>query len=102
MKDLAALDYYFHQLRHDFLNSKIPEMVQHKNKALGLAATDMIREMLEHNLNIEDMKNCYKDFLPRELWKNHRYWVKTPLLEAVNRGWINSKQNVGYVKVSYP
>lgn len=101
LKDLAALDYYFHQLRYDFLIGRIPEMGQHKNKALGLAATDMIREMLENHLELDDMKTRYKDFLPKELWKTHRFWLKQPLLDAVNKGLVNSKQNVGYVKEQF-
>ncbi|XP_054715541.1 tyrosine-protein kinase JAK2-like [Uloborus diversus] len=103
--DARTFSYYFHQVRNDFLDGKVPELMgrQLRERALGLVATDIIRLMLELKLTPDTMKYNSRDFLPQDLkrsplWDN---FLRDPLQKAVSRGWKNSRQNAEFVKEKY-
>ncbi|XP_013776331.1 tyrosine-protein kinase JAK2-like [Limulus polyphemus] len=100
--DENTFNYYFHQMRSDFLSGKIPEVLK-KNffeKALGLAVTDMVRDLLVQKLQPQDKKINYCEFLPQDLRKN-KFWISRPVHKALLQCWQNSKQNVDFVKEEY-
>lgn len=101
--DARTFNYYFHQVRSDFLEGKIPELLgrQFRDSALGLVATDIIRLMLELKSSPDTMRYNSRDFLPHELkrsvlWDN---FLHKNLQKAVSRGWKYSRQNPEFVKV---
>ncbi|XP_015930975.1 tyrosine-protein kinase JAK2 [Parasteatoda tepidariorum] len=101
--DARTFNYYFHQVRTDFLEGKIPELFKFRESALGLVATDIIRLMLEMKLTPDTMKYNCRDFFPQELKRSPLLdsFLQGPLEKAVTKGWQNSRQNSEFVKEKY-
>ncbi|GFS90101.1 tyrosine-protein kinase hopscotch [Nephila pilipes] len=99
------LDYYFHQAHSDFIEGRITELCRDhlRDSALGLVATDIIRDLLEKNQTPETAKFNGKNYIPQILRRNHLWdtFVHDPLEKAVVRGWKNCRQNSGFVKEKY-
>lgn len=100
--DPSALDYYFHQIRSDFLAGSIPDALKSQDKVLGLAVTDMLRVIKETGTARELVEKDYKKYLPRELMKNMlvtlgiRKAIRKPLLDVEQ-----SDIDIVYIKAQY-
>lgn len=83
--DKAAYDYFYHQIRYDVLNNNIPEIKypQYKNDILGLCVTDMYVEMIEKNKSVDDLLKSYKNYIPKELFKNHKIFAKREIENSI-------------------
>lgn len=99
--DPEACNYYFHQMRNDFLQGKIKPLLNNHDDSFGLAVTDIIRTALESNLNPEQMKIEYSHFLPKVLQKWSIFMLKERINKAITKAFRNSGQNVFYVKQQY-
>lgn len=76
--DKITYDYFYHQVRFDVLHNNIPEIEypKYKNEIMGLCVTDMYVEMIEKNKSVDDLKKNYKNYIPKELAKNHSIFAK--------------------------
>ncbi|XP_073999772.1 tyrosine-protein kinase hopscotch [Rhodnius prolixus] len=98
-KDVKAFDYYFFQVRDDILKSRIGDISyeKHKDELMGLGVTDMYRAMLQTGKTKENMVNDYKKFIPKEVLKHHKFFVKKPIndsLQKIERLGIHRELNV--------
>lgn len=102
--DENAFDYIFHQIRHDLLQSRIPDISQDRVKpeALGLCVTDMLRLIHEDTLTLDYIQANYKQFIPKTIYKQHKFFLKKKIHEALVKVLANSKpQNSKYIKEQY-
>lgn len=86
-KDVKAFDYYFFQVRDDILKSRIGDISyeKHKEELMGLGVTDMYRAMLQTGKTKENMINDYKKFIPKEVLKHHKFFVKKPINDSLQK-----------------
>lgn len=104
--DRALFSYYYYQLRHDLLQSKIPEIEydEYKNKILGYVVNDMYRKMVEDGVSVADLKRTYEDYIPRKINKEHSLlffnWARTKVFNSLNKI-SNREHDVDYVKTVY-
>lgn len=64
--DPTAFQYFFHQVRADFLAGQLPELIQQPEDGLGLVVTDILLHLLSHpGMKVGDIE--LRSFLPREL-----------------------------------
>lgn len=102
--DENAFDYLFHQIRHDLLKGKIPELCQDefKPQVLGLCATDMIRVIVEDGRNREEVLKNYRDFIPKAIYKQHLFFLKKKLHDHIHTT-LEPTQNISsnYIKEQY-
>ncbi|RWS17732.1 tyrosine-protein kinase JAK2-like protein, partial [Dinothrombium tinctorium] len=77
--DENAFDYYFSQIRYDFLNAKFES--KHKNRILGLVIADVVRYIIEKSIPIDSAMDRvnFTDFLPQKYVpkKNHLVMFKS-------------------------
>lgn len=97
--DKYAFNYCFHQMRADFLNGNILEILKLKDSALGLAVADMLRMMLEQNMSLDAVQKDYRSFLPKEINKNYKFGIKKPIQRALMEARTNCKEDAMFVKV---
>ncbi|KAL1379079.1 hypothetical protein pipiens_015168 [Culex pipiens pipiens] len=104
--DRKLFNYYYYQLRHDLLQSKIPEIEydEYKNKILGYVVNDMYRKMVEDGVSVADLKRTYEDYIPRKINKEHSLlffnWARTKVFNSLNKI-SNREHDVDYVKTVY-
>lgn len=100
--DEEALDYYFHQIRSDFLSERIPSVLDAKEKVLGLAVADMVRVIKEKGSSRDVTVKDYKKYLPRKLIQKMQWsfpWIKSDMrnnMEELNK----SIEDASYIKVT--
>ncbi|XP_045617240.1 tyrosine-protein kinase hopscotch isoform X2 [Procambarus clarkii] len=64
--DPNAFEYFFHQVRADFLASEIPQLLKHPEDGLGLVVTDILLYLLNNpGKKVGDID--LKSFIPKEL-----------------------------------
>lgn len=101
--DEEALDYYFHQIRSDFLSERIPSVLDAKEKVLGLAVADMVRVIKEKGSSRDVTVKDYKKYLPRKLIQKMQWsfpWIKSDMrnnMEELNK----SIEDASYIKSRY-
>lgn len=85
--DIKAYDYYFHQVRTDVFENKIPDLVydKYKQEIVGLGITDMYRVMMEKDISRETVENDYKKYIPKEVLRRHSFFVKKPIHETLGK-----------------
>lgn len=96
--DIHAYDYYFHQVRKDVLENKIPGLVYEncKRELLGLGITDMYRVMLEKEIPKETIESQYRKYVPKEVWKRHAFFTRKPIrdnLKLLEKSTEKTKHN---------
>lgn len=52
---------------------------------MGLGVTDMYRAMLQTGKTKENMVNDYKKFIPKEVLKHHKFFVKKPINDSLQK-----------------
>ncbi|XP_058450641.1 tyrosine-protein kinase hopscotch [Malaya genurostris] len=104
--DRALFNYYYYQLRHDLLQSKITEIEydEYKNKILGYVVNDMYRKMIEDGVTVADLKRTYDDYIPRKINKEHSWlfvnWARTKVFSSLSKICYKD-HDVDYVKCVY-
>lgn len=104
--DRPLFNYYYCQLRHDLLQSKISEIEyeEYKNKILGYVVNDMYRKMVEDGVSVTDLKRTYVDYIPRKINKEHSLfffnWARTKVFNSLNKICYKD-HDVDYVKSVY-
>lgn len=85
--DLKAYDYYFHQVRCDVLENKIPDLLyeKYRRELVGLGIADMYRVMLEKDIPRESVENDYKKYIPKEVIKRHHFFIKRPIHDTLGK-----------------
>ncbi|XP_055594135.1 tyrosine-protein kinase hopscotch [Uranotaenia lowii] len=102
----GLFNYYYYQLRHDLLQSKIPEMEydEYKNKILGYVVNDMYRKMVESNVSVSELKRTYEDYMPRKINKEHTLlifnWARSKVFNSLNKI-CHVTHDADYVKSVY-
>lgn len=83
--DINAYDYYFHQVRADVLENKVPDIIfeKHKRELIGLGVADMYRVTIEKELSREAVESDYKKYIPKECIKKHSFFIKKPIRNAL-------------------
>lgn len=73
--DKNAYNYFYHQVKWDLTNAKIPDLVypNHQEKVLGLIVTNMYIEMLEYNTSVDELSKNYKKYVPEKYVKKHSF-----------------------------
>lgn len=105
--DLAAFDYFYHQVRRDILNNNVRNLNFEKDETeaviLGLVVTDMYRVALEEKIAIADLETRYKSFVPKTIMKKHflNARIKHKLIATLNGVAKMPYNNVNYVKEEY-
>ncbi|XP_037047669.1 tyrosine-protein kinase hopscotch isoform X3 [Bradysia coprophila] len=99
--DKNAYNYFYHQVKWDLINEKIPDLVypNHKEKVLGLIVTNMYIEMLEFNKSVVELKKNYKKYVPEKYVKKHSFIIKQRIAEQLEQ--IKHKHDAYYVKTAY-
>lgn len=85
--DKNAYNYFYHQVKWDLINGKIPDLVypNHKEKVLGLIVTNMYIEMLEYNTSVDELKKNYKKYVPEKYVKKHSFYIKQKIAEQLEQ-----------------
>lgn len=100
--DGKAYDYYFHQVRSDVLENKIPDLIyeKYKKELVGLGVTDMYRVMLEKDIPREIVESDYKKYIPKEVIKRHSIFIKKPIHDTLGKI-KKTGHDPWYVKMEY-
>lgn len=86
--DKNAYNYFYHQVKLDLINGKIPDLVypNHKGKVLGLIVTSMYIEMREYNTSVDELKKNYKKYVPEKYVKKDTFNImKQKITEQVEQ-----------------
>ncbi|KAB0805260.1 hypothetical protein PPYR_02230 [Photinus pyralis] len=100
--DKNAFDYYFHQVRSDVLENKIPDLIyeKYKRELVGLGVTDMYRVMLEKDLSRDTVVSDYKKYIPKEVLKRHSLFIKKPIHDSLSNI-QKASHDPWYVRMEY-
>lgn len=92
--DKNAYNYFYHQVKSDLINGKIPELVYPnlKSEVLGLIVTNMYIEMLEYNTSVDELKKNYKQYVPEKYLKKHWIVIKKRIADQLEQ--IRHKHDV--------
>lgn len=85
--DRNAYNYYYEQVRHDFVRDKIPEIeyVKQEKKINGLIVTDMFKDMIEKKVNIDYLKKNYKSYSPKVIVDRHPFFLRKNIIHNVRQ-----------------
>uniref|UniRef100_A0A2R5LF78 Tyrosine-protein kinase n=1 Tax=Ornithodoros turicata TaxID=34597 RepID=A0A2R5LF78_9ACAR len=103
-KEPGALNYYYHQMRQDFLSGRVTELHHSKvqSRTLGLVVTDVARHLIEQGQSPQDGSYSFSDFMPTSLTNPWKMRVLKPrMVHALHECWQNSRQNVQRIKEIY-
>ncbi|XP_054160186.1 tyrosine-protein kinase JAK2-like [Oppia nitens] len=76
--DYNTFNYYFNQIRHDFISGKFEYINDNIGKIYGLAVTDMVREALNTDIiNADKIIDDFANFLPQNC-KKPKLFLSTP------------------------
>ncbi|KAJ8985905.1 hypothetical protein NQ317_010662 [Molorchus minor] len=100
--DINAYNYYFHQVRNDVLDNKVPDIIyeKYRRELVGLGITDMYRVMLEKELPKGSVEKDYKKYIPKEVLKRHPFFIKKPIHDTLSK-LQKSVDDASYVKAQY-
>lgn len=100
--DANSHKYLYHQMRYDMLHELIDEIryPNHKDKVMGLAVMDMLIDKEEQQLNAQAVEKAYKNYLPRNLLREHRFFVRSKICTRFVQ-LIRIKPTVDHLKWHY-
>lgn len=100
--DVEAFNYYFHQIRSDYLKELIPDVLESQDKALGLAVADMVRVVKETGVSRDVVEKDYRKYIPAKVLK--KWFVKFWMKGALRNNLVELDKNlddVVYIKGKY-
>uniref|UniRef100_A0A0A9ZBW4 Tyrosine-protein kinase n=3 Tax=Lygus hesperus TaxID=30085 RepID=A0A0A9ZBW4_LYGHE len=102
-RDINTFDYYFFQVRDDVLNDRVSDISyeKHKEELMGLGVSDMYRVKIEKGISRDNLLNDYKRYIPKEVLKHHKFFVKKPLLDSLIRVESYGNHDILKIKRSY-
>lgn len=100
--DRNAYNYYFEQVRRDFVSNIIDEIdyAKQEQKVVGLIITDMYKDMVEKNVNVEYLKKNFRSYSPKVIVERHPYYLRKTIVERVKQI-KNMNIDADYVKSIY-
>lgn len=83
--DKEAYNYFYHQVKYDLIEGKIPELAypNFKDQVAGLCVTNMYIEMLENHTSIADLEANYKKYVPVKHVKKHSFIIRQRISNAL-------------------
>lgn len=99
--DRYAYNFYFYQVKSDLLKSKVTGLCYetYKRELIGLGVADMYRAILEEDKSRETVEQNYKQFMPKEVVKQHTIFLKKPVQENLKKIMNNNTVDTQYVSV---
>lgn len=99
--DYFAYNFYFYQVKSDLLKSKVTGLCYdtYKRELIGLGVADMYRAILEEEKSRETVEQNYKQFMPKEIVKQHLFFLKKPVQETLKKIINNNTVDIHYVSV---
>lgn len=99
--DRHAYNFYFYQVKNDLLKSKVTGLCYdtYKRELIGLGVADMYRAILEEEKSKETVEQNYKQFMPKEVVKQHMFFLKKPVQDNLKIIMNNNTIDVHYVSV---
>ncbi|XP_050436831.1 tyrosine-protein kinase hopscotch-like [Adelges cooleyi] len=99
--DRYAYNFYFYQVKSDLLKSKVTGLCYStfKRELIGLGVADMCRAILEEDKTRENVEQNYKQFMPKEVIKQHMFFLKKPVQETLKKIINNNTMDDHYVSV---
>lgn len=84
--DAKAFDYYYHQVKWDFVNNKIPKFLysnDYLTQMIELAVISMFTEMIENHNPIDELVDRFLEFIPIKYNKNYLEKIQLAISENV-------------------
>lgn len=99
--DRYAYNFYFYQVKSDLLKSKVTGLCYdtYKRELIGLGVADMYRAILEEDKSRESVELNYKQFMPKEVVKQHMFFLKKPVQETLKKIINNNTVDTHYVSI---
>lgn len=99
--DSEAYNFYFYQVKSDLLKSKVTGLCYDTfvRELIGLGVADMYRTILEEGKSREIVEQNYKQFMPKEVVKQHMFFLKKPVQETLKKIINNNTVDSHYVTV---
>lgn len=99
--DRYAYNFYFYQVKSDLLKSKVTGLCYdtYKRELIGLGVADMYRAILEEDKSRESVEQNYKQFMPKEVVKQHMFFLKKPVQETLKKIINNNTVDTHYVSI---
>jgi len=99
--DRHAYNFYFYQVKSDFLQSKVTGLCYdtYQRELIGLGVADMYRTILEEGESKESIEQNYKQFMPKEVVKQHMDFLKKPVQDTLKKLINNNTVDTHYVSV---
>lgn len=99
--DRHAYNFYFYQVKSDLLKSKVTGLCYdtYKRELIGLGVADMYRAILEEDKSRETVEHNYKQFMPKEVVKQHMFFLKKPVQDTLKKIINNNTVDTHYVSV---
>lgn len=85
--DRIAYNYFFEQIRRDFVDNKINEIEysKYEQKIVGLIITDMYKDMIEKKVNLEYLRRNYKTYSPKIIIDRHPFFLRKTIMENLKQ-----------------
>ncbi|XP_065205538.1 tyrosine-protein kinase hopscotch [Planococcus citri] len=102
--DPNAYNFCYNQIKYGILRNQFPKQIyrKFKNEIFGLSVLNMFLAIIEDGLSKEDVINDYQKYVPPVVLKQHLFFVKKPLIKALNElGQNKSNYDAFYVKSGY-
>jgi len=99
--DRHAYNFYFYQVKSDLLKSKVTGLNYdtYQRELIGLGVADMYRAILEEGESKETIEQNYKQFMPKEVVKQHMLFLKKPVQDSLKKIINNNTVDTHYVSV---
>lgn len=99
--DRHAYSFYFYQVKTDLLKSKVTGLCYETyiRELIGLGVTDMYRTILEEGKTKETVEQNYKHFMPKEVIKQHMFFLKKPVQDSLKKIMSNNTMDTHFVSV---
>lgn len=101
--DAQAYNFYFNQVKFGILSNKMSEISYdtYKSQIIGLCVLDMYRATMEDGVTKREVEKDYKKFFPNEVLRRHLFFIKKPVMDALNGIKMNTKPDACNVKKGY-
>lgn len=99
--DCYAYNFFFYQVKSDLLKSKVTGLCYdtYKRELIGLGVADMYRVILEEDKSRETVEQNYKQYMPKEVVKQHMFFLKKPVQDTLKKIINNNTVDIRYASV---